>query len=799
MKKFLLTSIILILIINCKSQSIDSYLESQNSGSFHKIYLHTDRDFYFKGDTLWFSAYLLDAAEQTFNLDTCNLYLDFHSQEGELIFKEIFLLTNGFAEGFLSFNNKILSEGNYILRAHTDNIKQLGNEYFYRKSIQISEVKSNLNQPDTVTAENRKIYIDFFPEGGFLLDGQISQLAFKAYDENNIPVNVKGRLKIGSTQKVLQFYSEYNGMGRIYFIPDSKEKYKIEIDNFKLAKAKIPEIKERGAKIMVTKINKDDLRFSIVTNLTEEQYYVAFIHRGNGNGYFQVNVGQSGRTIKVLKQNLRPGINRIILLNNQFEPLSERLFFLNSSEEIMNLTVTPSKDEYKTREEINLDLKPASKLGKNELARLSLAVVDKEFFDKGVSQNIHSYLLLDSELKGQLGNTSDYFINTKEISAENKLDLLMLCNGWSNYIWNDRINKEIDSKLQIAGINIHGNVTRNLSKKPLVGTDVILNLSNEIVGALEITQTDEFGNFEFENVDFIDTALVLIQALNHREKSNTSLHVKYAGMDPSPISAKELLDHKGLSRMPLSLYRRKYLNEQKLGEFYPDRNSQIIEEIQVVAKKNEEMDDGHFRLYKSPDHSVKVENNAYYSNIFQFLTGRFPGVRVEGKKVIIRGVSSFYGSSDPLFLIDGIPIDVENIDMISMHDVDKVEVLKGSNTAIYGSRGGNGVISILTKKGGEYSNEIKEIPGTYMNKIKGFQIYREFYSPVYTNENIQSEIPDYRSTLYWNPKIVLGKKETNVSFFSCDNISRYAVIVEGLTTSGKICLGEAFFDVNERR
>ena len=292
--------------------------------------------------------------------------------------------------------------------------------------------------------------------------------------------------------------------------------------------------------------------------------------------------------------------------------------------------------------------------------------------------------------------------------------------------------------------------------------------------------------------------MVIVQANNYRNKSNTSLHFNYAGKDIPGIETDGLPGQRNTSLVPVSAYREKYINEKKLDEFYPDRNSRILEEIEVVAKK-EEVDDGHFRMYSTPDHSVKVEDIDVSQDVFMFLTGRFPGVHVVGDNITIRGVSSLMGSSEPLFLLDGMPVDKEMVRSMSMFNVDKVEVIKGTGAAIFGMRGGNGVISILTKRGGEYIPDPKEMPGIFIRRIKGFQIYREFYSPDYTADNLHKEIPDYRTTLYWNPYVILNKKAADVSFFSCDNLSRYKVIVEGISSDGRICIGEGIFDVDERQ
>jgi len=83
------------------------------------------------------------------------------------------------------------------------------------------------------------------------------------------------------------------------------------------------------------------------------------------------------------------------------------------------------------------------------------------------------------------------------------------------------------------------------------------------------------------------------------------------------------------------------------------------------------------------------------------------------------------------------------------------------------------------------------VQGTLSERILGFSTYREFYTPVYTPENIDSEKPDRRITLYWNPDITTREGQAEVSFFTSDDFSRYKVIVEGITNTGEVCLGNS--------
>jgi TonB-dependent SusC/RagA subfamily outer membrane receptor len=89
-----------------------------------------------------------------------------------------------------------------------------------------------------------------------------------------------------------------------------------------------------------------------------------------------------------------------------------------------------------------------------------------------------------------------------------------------------------------------------------------------------------------------------------------------------------------------------------------------------------------------------------YSNIGEYLAGRVPGLVVQRRgssyKYTVRGATSIYASTDPLFIVDG--TEVSDIDYLNPSDVKSVEVLKDSATAIYGTRGACGVILITTRK-----------------------------------------------------------------------------------------------------
>jgi TonB-dependent starch-binding outer membrane protein SusC len=87
---------------------------------------------------------------------------------------------------------------------------------------------------------------------------------------------------------------------------------------------------------------------------------------------------------------------------------------------------------------------------------------------------------------------------------------------------------------------------------------------------------------------------------------------------------------------------------------------------------------------------------ASYSSIYDLLRGEIPGVEVVGHSIMIRGASTATGDTEPMFVVDGTP--VNSIESISPQEVKSIDVLKGSAASIYGTRGTNGVILITLKK-----------------------------------------------------------------------------------------------------
>lgn len=90
-----------------------------------------------------------------------------------------------------------------------------------------------------------------------------------------------------------------------------------------------------------------------------------------------------------------------------------------------------------------------------------------------------------------------------------------------------------------------------------------------------------------------------------------------------------------------------------------------------------------------------------YTNMFDLIQGQFPGVTVEGNRIVVRGSKTIYGteSDAALLVVDGMIVSTQDFANLSPLDVQSVDVLKDGSSSVYGSRGANGVVLVETKKG----------------------------------------------------------------------------------------------------
>jgi hypothetical protein len=797
---FLLFSLILSFLSSLAfPQSGNSMPGINQAAMYDKLYLHTDRDYYFQGDTIWFKAYYLDGQTHQLLPGVCNIFTELLDQKGVQVHYQAHFVDGGTAWGRITLPDT-LEPGPYLLRAYSDYQVSIGEDLFFYKKLNISEIRSSekKDSPTELSVEDSGIDLAFLPEGGILLENSINVAGIKVMDEKGKSLLVHGKIVDGKDLEITSFTTGYKGMDTVHFRPLKGEKYRIVLEEHPDFQYEITGARSRGIKIEFAGKVEDELLFQVTTNsesLLNKNNLFAIMHRGQV--IFQKEYTQSSATfpIRISPDALPAGINRFILLDASLVPLSERLYF--SKNLAMNqIRIESDQERYSTRSPVKLSLSDDEEMGGMAWSELSMSVVNLFAVDEyGKDTDILSWLLINSELKGPVESPSDFFLDDPEFSSSAKLELLMLTQGWRSYLWNTMTGEipSIDFPYPM-GLSLNGRVKRVAGNKGIPDGLVVCNIFSEEGYFSEQTTTDMNGRFSFRDLYFTDTVNLFIQGFNQKGGLYTRVDLDPVLL-PQPAASERFLPvPESGSAFPEKLYEQNYYNDLALRNYAMESGSILLDEVTMVGKRKLP-DDGHPRMYGKPTTSFKItEKDLMYQNVFQYLEGRVTGLNAPP--------GSFSSGPAQLLMLDGQVINDKTIlESIPMSDVDVIDVIKHydvAGTAMFGTRGGGkAVISVFTKNGAErFVSTYTQ--GTLALRIAGFASCQEFYSPKYTAESIHSERPDRRITLYWNPDIKTDEGQAEVSFFTSDEVSRYRVVVEGITNAGEICLGSSLIEVTSR-
>jgi hypothetical protein len=777
------------------ASGIDS-VKTTNSILYEKVYLHIDRELYAPGDDIWFKSYLVSGINNKLVPGYKNIYVQLIAESGEVVSNRLLLSKDGTAHGDIQLPLEI-ADGNYTIRAFTRYLTNFDTESYFHKKIIISGSKNSLEIGEN-DSDSKSVNIDvsFLPEGGTFVLNAINHIAFKAIDDKGKGIAVKGKVVDETGEEVVSFRSGYKGMGKFIMMPQEGKSYFAMVDDYPDFNFQFEPAKPDGI-CLNYKPDGNYLLFTLTRNLkisVPQNYVLKASHKGIELFYSQITMNEFQHAQRLFKGLFPLGISKITILDEQNNTVAERLVFVqNKDDKAIRLEL--NKEEFKTREKVKLDVTSLLSQTDTITSTLSVSVVHEDYFSStGNNQTIESFLLLDSELKGSIESPASCFIDEKEISTEEKLDLVMMINGWRSYYWDD-LEKYRGTELPNwadYGLTIKGNVFKEWGGKPVDDGKVIMGpFSGSFM--FEETRTDANGYFSFDRLYLKDKARIMINAETKTGNKRNDILLEPQYISDSTVSAEYLKKSCADINVPLKFYRENYYRQVAETEFQV-KSGILLDEVQAIGHKV--TGDGHFRLYSEPDVSLVVleEDIERYFNILDYLQGRVAGVDVTGEDVRIRGAAG-----NPLLIVDGIDTDWTDMRNIPMGDIDKIEILKsGFGMSVYGSRGGNGIIAVLTKMGkGEWENNwVRNIHGRITPSFSGFQQAREFYSPKYSPENINDARPDYRPTLLWNPEVAVTNGEAKIEFFTADNLARYYVFVEGISKNGKICLGTSLITVS---
>ena len=637
-------------------------------------------------------------------------------------------------------------------------------------SIKDEKYTTNLFLPEF----SKDFDIQFFPESGVFLNNTLQTVAFKAIGKDGLSLEVSGKVLTDKNEEICDFSTLHKGMGKFsvqtqpgetyYAIVKSKDGIEKRFD--------LPKTQESGATIHLL-YNRGKILYEVTNNtgIPDKKLYLLLHSRA------KLFVSQPLRNLEgQISESLLPsGIASFSVVDSLGHTFCERLTFVRDFDfPIMNMQ--SDKPDYGARELVNLDFKIKSTQSLPVNGNFSISITDSHTVIRdSLADNIISNLLLCSDLKGYIEDPVSYFVDDK-ISTREKTDVLLLTQGWRRFNTADIVKGIYKKPVYYLeqGQALSGKVL-NLFNAPSKKCDIIMISAYKNV--IKLTKTDTLGRYLIDGIEFPDSTIFVLKA--KKPKSLTDVEILPDKDEfptsqvfiPSPLKAN------------LEKAEDEYFKMSK-EKYYYEGGMRVINlgEVTVKADKKKTNDDEYYS--GMADNEITSEQlEKFPSTSIINLLYTIPGILINGDKISIRGATD-----NPMFLVDDIEIqDIEEISYLTSNDVQSIQIFKGANAAIFGSRGGNGVIVIKLKEG----IDLKTPTAISLARVNplGYQKPSEFYVPKYEVDSVyKSSNPDLRTTIYWNPKLTCDSTGViHVKFYTADKAFNYSVVMEGLTKAGEIC------------
>jgi hypothetical protein len=765
-KTLLLTSALSLLMLNSGAQAIQ---EVQNSFNLYKhralqekVFVHTDKSTYLPGEIIWFKIYCVDGNDhKPLNLSKV-VYVEILDNSQNPVAQAKISVKNGIGDGSV-YIPVTVNNGNYKLRAYTNWMKNFSPDYYFEKMITLL---NPLKSPDNITKEAASNYdIQFFPEGGNLVSGIASKVAFKAVGKNGLGVAFTGVIVDQHNDTVARFKPLKFGMGNFSFTPVANNIYKAVVKfNGEAVTKSLPEANSQG---YVMSIIDKGAQLEVNVKGTDGNIYL-FVHTRQMVKAAQSTSISSGAAHFTLNKNvLGDGISSITIFNNAKQPVCERLYFKRPAQKLF-IDASADQQQYALRKKVNINVLAKDQASKPVYANMSMAVYRIDSLQDIDHSNIFDYLWLGSDLKGSIESPDYYFKNTNAETDE-ALDNLMLTQGWRRFQWSQVLeNKPPDFNYlpEYNGHIVTAKITNTLTNTPAADVMTYIGIPGKRV-QVYASQSDSSGHLLYSTKDFYGPGEVVAQ-------TNTMIDTTYRIDILSPFS--EQYSKTILPKFEFANGMQNALQAHSLG-------IQVLNIYSANSLKrfyDPGIDSSAF--YGKPYKTYKLDDFTRFTTMEEDLREYVSEdniVRSKGRFHIKVLSDRGFLDGDPLVILDGVPVfDVNKIFSVDPLKVRKLEVIR--DRFYYGPSAQEGIFSFTTYKGDLGGVELD--PKAVVIDYEGLQLHRQFYSPVYDSEaQVKSRIPDFRNLLYWAPSV---NNQGKVSFYTSDQAGKYAGVIQGITGNG---------------
>lgn len=804
-----------------------------------KVYLHFDNNIYFLGDTLWFKSYLINTEQDKLSELSKVLYVELLTQDGRLVESKKLKVENGQCHGEFALKHSYLS-GFYEVRAYTRYMLNWGNDHIYSRvfpvymepakmgdfsNIKIMEEPFRDSEKKRPNQQSLKeVNLNFYPEGGNMLVGQKSRVAFKMTDNKGQAIDAEGIVYNSKGEKIVGFSTLHDGMGDFTLIPDA-EIYQARIKSKnKEYKFNLPKARSDGYSMFVDNLNNDSLRLEINSNrdLNNKHLGLSIMSKGHIFFFYVLDLNENNK-LSIPKSAFKTGVQNITLFNNLGEVLASRLVFVDKYD-TQNVFHTNIKNNYAPFEHVQMGFLASDKSGLPIETNLSLSVRDASTSFLNVHEdNIKTNLLLSSDLKGYIHNPGYYF-STNDEKCRKSLDLLMMVQGWRRYEWKQMAGVEpftVDHQVE-EGLLVKGKVLSWFRKNEKENMDVLCWLMKDGASLQGTAKTDENGDFAFfvDSVDIYDRWQLGLQGTEKgKRKDNHIILDRFFSPSLRPYLAVETEVNDSLIILPEdtaavnSLERMQLLPEfvvkQRISRKRPNLTYNVEREVNEAIDKREYMpprvkdylEMKHSGFSANPSRSVvlvKDSRGRWASD--EFVKGM---ARAQNANTDMDGAGSNKATNIDIMEVKSILVIQNTKDFSEFLDAEAVlfevlpELKNLADTDLlnpYESESNNISLDLRLKHQdirsvflvhrypdnlGEYKKGVRH---TYFD---GYSQVVDFYNPDYSLNPVIPGDADYRRTLYWNPNLKTDKDgKASVSFYNNSIGKQIVISCEGISPTG---------------
>lgn len=700
-----------------------------------------------------------------------------------------------------SVSAKLYDEGKIELRIQNEKVTS---EACMR--IDMTDIRNNVFRQYAAISTGTEDYdVTFYPEGGYLLEGTPCRTAYKVLDVSGN--SIAATLQLMDEQGNVMATSEtlHSGMGVFTFTPESGKRYIVQAFNKQGVKKvfELPPVQSSAYGIVI-KDQQEDMQISINSALHSPHEELLLLAHVRGKMICaQWLQSDKGDIITIAKDQYPSGIVQCLLLDKNYNVLSERLGFIPYRKAIM-CKVRNDKDSYGKRELIHTNLSLVDVNGNPVKGNLSVSITDGSMCVADTTHSILSTLLLSSELKGRI-ETPSFYLQTDNPEAEKALDLLLMIHGWKRY----RLPEIIKGNFEKPAMEPERFTSLSGRLKDKIGdgkSRYEVYVRNLEFGLNKTITPGPDGAFRLDSLEFAEDTPIGMIGQRFIRKGETY------GRNKTEI----ILDKEQTYNISDRTVPQPVLSEMSSGIrrdiIYPAGMSnyflkQVTVKSDALNKSLNSREIARLKLKNVWELMEYLGMKFSYPFIDSLMQGRCHiGVTLWGSWKCL------YKDMPLALIVNGyIPLlDPGIFNYLSLSDLCAIHLYSIGREKFLGlysyaqSYEHHTSVAILELKlhsdvdveSLEYVNGIdKRIKGygkldiqTDVYPFGGYQEPIAFYSPKYEKGNNNDVlIPDFRSTLYWNPGLQTDSLgECDFTFYSVDKSIVYRMEIEGLTEEGEM-------------